>query len=172
MQRSHSFDSFLSFTKLKHPKKPNLWNGCPFPLHSHGLMPCTQSDILTLNIQNSTCFFSCLGVFARACTGPTRYSSACPAAAAPARRSPALGCTFRFVFRFLTGLIFWNPRTSTDYFQFRRTHVGLNHSRARLMFQNLTESGTGIPGGRTLKGATCNKNTAGRLKNHNKSRCQ
>ncbi len=44
------------------------------------------------------------------------------------------------------------------------------------MFRNRTESGiwnpAGIPGGRTLKGANCNKHTAGRLKNHNKNRCQ
>ena len=40
-----SFDSFDSFTKLKHPKT-NPWNRCPLPLHSHGSMPCTQSDIL------------------------------------------------------------------------------------------------------------------------------
>ena len=25
----------------------NLWNRCPFPLRSHGSMPCRQSDILT-----------------------------------------------------------------------------------------------------------------------------
>jgi hypothetical protein len=43
--RSHSFLSLLSFTKLKHPKSPILWNRCPFPLHSHGIMPCTQSEI-------------------------------------------------------------------------------------------------------------------------------
>ncbi len=40
-----------------------------------------------------------------------------------------LGCAFRFVLRFLTGLIFWNPRNSDS-----AEHTSeLNHSRARLI---------------------------------------
>ena len=39
-----------------------------------------------------------------------------------------LGCAFRFVFQFLTGLIFWNPRNSAN----SAEHTPeLNQSRAR-----------------------------------------
>ena len=49
--RSHSFLSFLSFSKLNHPKSSTPQNRCPFPLYSHGSMPCMQSDILTLMLR-------------------------------------------------------------------------------------------------------------------------
>ena len=91
------------------------------------------------------------------------------------RKGNILGCAFRFVFRFLTGLIFLNPRNSADYFRFRGTHARIKPFQGKInLFRNPTESRilAGIKEGRTLKGATCNKYTAGRLKNHNKSRCQ
>ncbi len=55
-----------------------------------------------------------------------------------------------FFFRFLTGLIFRNPRISADYFRFRGTHVGIKSFQGKInLFQNPPESG--IPEGRTLE---------------------
>ena len=52
-----------------------------------------------------------------------------------------LGCAFRFVFRFLTGLIFRNPRNSADDFRFRGTHVGIKSFQGKInLFRNPTES--------------------------------
>ena len=65
-----------------------------------------------------------------------------------------LGSAFRFVFQFLTGLIFRNPRYSADYFRFRRTHVGIESFQGKInLFWNPTESRilAGIPEGRTLE---------------------
>ena len=74
-------------------------------------------------------------------------------------------------------LHFWNPQNSAYHFLFRGTHIRIKSFRGKNnLFRNQTESGiwnpAGILGGRTLKGANCNKHTAGRLKNHNKNRCQ
>ena len=57
-----------------------------------------------------------------------------------------LGYAFRFVFRFLPGLIFWNPRNSAE-------HTSkLNHSRARLIW-------SGILAGILEGSATCNEHS-------------
>ena len=58
-----------------------------------------------------------------------------------------------FFLRFLTGLIFWNPRISAGYFRSRGTHVGIKSFQGKInLFRNPPESGilAGIPEGRTL----------------------
>jgi len=61
---------------------------------------------------------------------------------AKAEAAQGLGCAFHFVFRFLTGLIFWNPRNSADYFQFCGTHVRIKSFQGKInLFRNPTESG-------------------------------
>ena len=54
-----------------------------------------------------------------------------------------LGCAFRFLFRFLPGLIFRNSGYSAEFPGSVGTQSELNHSRARLIC-------SGIPEGRTL----------------------
>jgi len=88
---------------------------------------------------------------------------------------PSPSLCIPFFFWFLTGLIFRNPLISTDYFQFRGTHIGIKSFKGKNnVFWNPTEFGIRpeFRGEGPLQGATCNKHTAGRLKNHNKSRCQ
>ena len=46
--------TFFTLLLIKRPDyQPNLWNWCPFPMHSHDSMPGTQSDILTSATLNS-----------------------------------------------------------------------------------------------------------------------
>ena len=84
--------------------------------------------------------------------------------------SHALGCAFRFVFSFLTGLTFRNPQNSVDYFRFRGTHAEIKSFPGKInLFRNPTESGipAGIPEGRTLdmvSCATCNEHSLRRQK--------
>jgi hypothetical protein len=47
-----------------------------------------------------------------------------------------------FFFWFLTGLIFWNPQITADYFRFRGTHVGIKSFQGKInLFRNPPESG-------------------------------
>jgi len=94
----------------------------------------------------------------------------------PSRGSPlSLGCAFRFVFRFLPGLIFRNSGNSAEFPEFRGTHVGIKSFQGKInLFRNPTESGipAGILEGRTLDMvfcATCNEHS---LRRHKKNRCQ
>ena len=86
-----------------------------------------------------------------------------------------------FFFRFLTGLIFWNPQISAYYFRFRGKHIGIKsfqQGKINLfqnhLFQNPPEYGipAGILEGRThdmVFCATCNKHS---LIRHEQNRCQ
>jgi hypothetical protein len=66
----------------------------------------------------------------------------------PSRGSPlSLGCAFRFVFRFLLGLIFQNSGNSTEFPEFRGTHVRIKSFQGKINL--LRNSGSGIPEGRT-----------------------
>ena len=54
-----------------------------------------------------------------------------------------LGCAFRFLFRFPSGLIFWNlfffPAESAE---FHGTHIGIKSFQGKInLFRNPTESG-------------------------------
>ena len=52
-----------------------------------------------------------------------------------------LGCAFRFVFRFLQGLIWWNPLLSAESAEFCGTHVGIKSFQRKIdLFRNPTES--------------------------------
>ena len=60
-----------------------------------------------------------------------------------------LGCEFRFLFPFRTGLIFRNPPDSADSVGFRGTHGRIKHSRARLNPQESDGFQSRNPEGRT-----------------------
>ncbi len=78
---------------------------------------------------------------------------------------PYLGCAFRFISRFLTGLIFRNPQISADYFRFRGTHARIKSFQGKInLFRNPPES-------RNPEGfcATCNEHS---LRRHEENRCQ
>ena len=52
-----------------------------------------------------------------------------------------LGCAFLFVFRFLQGLIWWNPLFSAESAEFCGTHVGIKSFQGKIdLFPNPTES--------------------------------
>jgi len=85
-----------------------------------------------------------------------------------------LGCVFRFLFRFLTGLIFGIrgiPRITSDSAEHRSE---LNHSRARLICSGIRRNPEFRPEFwregplSTALYATCNKHSACGLKHHKK----
>ena len=59
------------------------------------------------------------------------------------RGTEGLGCAFRFVFRFLPGLIFRNSGNSAEFPEFRGTHVGIKSFQGKINL--LRNSGSGIP---------------------------
>ena len=46
--------------------------------------------------------------------------------------SEILGCAFRFLFRFLPGVIFWNPRNSAAFLDSIGTHVGIKSFQGKI----------------------------------------
>ncbi len=54
-----------------------------------------------------------------------------------------LGCAFRFVFRFIPVLIFWNSGCSAELLEFHGTHVRIKSFQGKISL--LQNSGSGIP---------------------------
>ena len=71
-----------------------------------------------------------------------RSPSSPPAPTRPRPAAPTVSVVHSVFFRFLTGLIFWNPQISADYFGFRGTHTGIKSFQGKInLFRNPPESG-------------------------------